>query len=140
MIDIIIEFFKIGISGFLISLITFVSTKKHYKKQIADQIYIGTLLNDVYYPLINEFKRVTHENSLGNSPILNVKYIHEIIAKNTLIINASPKNIKKRIDLIYNLTSKVKLNSFESRSKKILNELKLLQQELEKIYKEFSNE
>lgn len=140
MIDIIKDFFQIGISGFLISIVTFFITKMHYRKQIADQIYIGPLLTNVYKPLITEFKRVTHENSLGNSPTLNIKNIHRIIAENSLIINSSPRKIKKKLDLIYELTAKVKLNSFENSSIRILNELKHLQHDLEKKYKEFSNE
>lgn len=138
MISVLEEWIKIGFSGFILSLLTWVATRNHYKKQIAHQIYIGPVLNDIYKPLIEEYKRVHYEKINGANAVLNNKLIANIIRSNNVLLNTVPTPIKHKLEHIERLClSNTDLNKFEAKSDKILLELKNLNNELAKRYKEF---
>ena len=136
------EWIKIGLSGFLLtlitSLITWFTTRKHYKKQIAHQIYIGPVLNELYKPLIEEYKRVQLGKINAGNAILDNKLIASVIRRNNVLLNTVPTKIRKKLEYIERLSlSNTDINKFETKSDKILIELKSLNDELARIYKEF---
>lgn len=138
MINNLLEWIKIGLSGFILSLVMWISTKRYYKKQIAEQIYIGPVLNDIYKPLIEEYKRVHYGIINDANSVLDVRLITNIIRSNSILLNTMPKKIKSRIELIERLClSNADLNKFESKSNRILDELNNLNKDLAKFYKEF---
>lgn len=137
-----IEWLKIGLSGFIINLITILITwgltAYNYKKQIAHQIYVGPVLKNLYSPLIGEYKRVVKEQINQGNDVLNIKLLLEIISNNYVLLDAIPKKISKRIKLIEQLClSQQDFQRFEHKSTRIMSELKKLKDELANIYKEF---
>lgn len=138
--DIFLEFFKIGISGFIFTIGSIYFTAKHYKRQIRDNIYLGPLLTDVYNPLIQEFNRYTTQLNKKTNPVIDMKLINSILTNNQIIINATPPKNHKILKNLKNLTSSpVTASNFEAHSQRIYIELFNLKNNLESMYKEFGN-
>lgn len=137
--NIILEWLKIGVSGFAMSFVTWFLTRGHYKKQMRDQLQIGPLWLEVYKPLLTEYNNYIKETMYQNDIILNIKNIQSIITHNKSLIQASPLAIQKKINLIYSYCSSPKnMDNFKEHTLKIIDELGKLQQLVNSKYKDLT--